>query len=91
MKETINHSLLTDFDTQLFGSGKHFRMYEKLGSHLTEVDGQKGVYFAVWAPNAKQVSVIGSFNDWNNKSNPLSARWDSSGIWEGFVPNVEKG
>ncbi|MEM8527400.1 MAG: 1,4-alpha-glucan branching protein GlgB [Bacteroidota bacterium] len=91
MKDTINHSLLTDFDTQLFGGGKHFRIYEKLGSHLTEMDGQKGVYFAVWAPNARKVSVIGSFNDWNNKANPLAARWDSSGIWEGFIPDVEKG
>ncbi|MEL6719373.1 MAG: 1,4-alpha-glucan branching protein GlgB [Bacteroidota bacterium] len=91
MKETINHSLLTDFDTQLFGGGKHFRMYEKLGSHLTEVDGQQGTYFAVWAPNAKGVSIIGAFNDWDNKANPLSARWDSSGIWEGFIPEVGKG
>jgi len=91
MKDTINHSLLTDFDTQLFGGGKHTRMYEKMGSHPIEVDGQQGTYFAVWAPNARQVSVIGAFNNWNNKANPLSSRWDSSGIWEGFIPDVGKG
>ena len=84
-----SHSLLTDFDIDLFRSGKHYRLYQKLGSHLLEVDGEKGVYFAVWAPNATKVGLIGSFNDWQSKKYQLLPRWDQSGIWEGFVPGVE--
>ncbi|MCO6487492.1 MAG: 1,4-alpha-glucan branching protein GlgB [Phaeodactylibacter sp.] len=91
MATVLNHSLLTDFDTSLFGAGKHYKIYEKLGSHIIEVDGQWGTYFAVWAPNAQAVSVIGNFNYWNRDSHPLSARWDSSGIWEGFIPGIGKG
>jgi len=85
------HSLLTDFDIHLFSSGKHFKLYEKLGSHQIEVDGQKGTQFAVWAPNAKQVAVMGNFNHWDKQSHPLYPRWDSSGIWEGFIPNLGVG
>lgn len=91
MSQVINYSLLSDYDTQLFQSGKHFRMYEKMGSHLIEVDGQQGTYFSVWAPNAAQVAVVGVFNDWNPQAHKLSPRWDSSGIWEGFIPNVGEG
>ncbi|MCB0580053.1 MAG: 1,4-alpha-glucan branching protein GlgB [Phaeodactylibacter sp.] len=91
MATVLNHSLLTDFDTGLFGAGKHYKIYEKLGSHIIEVDGQWGTYFAVWAPNAQAVSVIGNFNYWNRDSHPLAARWDSSGIWEGFIPGIGKG
>jgi len=84
-------SLFTDYDIFLFKSGRHYRIYDKLGSHLTEVDGVQGTYFAVWAPNARAVSVIGNFNQWRGGSHPLSARWDQSGIWEGFIPNIGKG
>jgi 1,4-alpha-glucan branching enzyme len=91
MSQVINHSLFTDFDIQLFRSGTHYRMYEKMGSHPIEVDGQQGTQFAVWAPNAQYVSVIGDFNGWNNQEHPLSSRWDSSGIWEGFIPDIGKG
>ena len=63
--KVLPFSLLTDFDIELFQSGRHFRLYEKLGSHLMEHDGQAGTYFAVWAPNAQKVSVIGDFNNWN--------------------------
>ena len=84
-------SLLTDFDIALFQSGKHFRMYQKLGSHLVEVDGVAGVYFAVWAPHARRVSVTGNFNAWNAESHILLPRWDKSGIWEGFIPALERG
>lgn len=89
--KTITHSLFTDFDIDLFKAGKHFRLYEKLGAHLVEVDGVKGVYFAVWAPSAKTVSVIGDFNYWLEGDHALNVRWDGSGIWEGFIPRIEKG
>lgn len=91
MANVIAHSLFTDFDISLFRSGKHYKIYEKLGSHIVEVDGQWGTYFAVWAPSARSVSVIGNFNGWNSKEHPLFPRWDSSGIWEGFIPKIGRG
>lgn len=91
MSKVVTHSLFTEFDINLFKAGKHFRLYDKLGSHLTEVDGVKGTYFAVWAPSAKSVSVIGDFNYWNAGEHELHVRWDASGIWEGFIPGVDKG
>lgn len=91
MAKVIAHTLFTDFDIDLFKAGKHFRLYEKLGAHLTEVDGVKGVYFAVWAPTAQSVSVVGDFNYWTQGEHSLNVRWDSSGIWEGFIPDISKG
>jgi len=93
---TINNvlyepSLFTDFDIYLFKEGNHFFAYEKLGAHLIEHKGIKGTYFAVWAPNAEKVFVMGDFNGWNKESHPLAVRWDGSGIWEGFIPGIEKG
>jgi len=85
------HSIITDVDIFLLRQGNHFRLFEKLGSHPMIVDGVEGTYFAVWAPNAKQVSVIGDFNGWSSSAHPLFARWDGSGIWEGFIPGVKKG
>ncbi|MBX2846144.1 MAG: 1,4-alpha-glucan branching enzyme, partial [Saprospiraceae bacterium] len=85
------YSLLTDFDIELFKAGKHYKLYEKLGAHVIEVDGEVGTYFAVWAPSAKRVSVIGEFNFWLDGDHPLNVRWDGSGIWEGFIPGVQKG
>jgi len=84
-------SLLTDHDIYLYKEGNHFRLYDKLGAHLVEKDGVRGVLFAVWAPNAANVSVVGDFNQWDPQTHPLAARWDHSGIWEGFIPNVGKG
>ncbi|HEV7382464.1 MAG TPA: 1,4-alpha-glucan branching protein GlgB [Dyadobacter sp.] len=84
-------SRFTDFDIHLFRQGKHFKLYEKLGSHVMEHEGVVGTYFAVWAPNAKSISVIGNFNGWNKEEHQLSARWDSSGIWEGWIANVGVG
>ncbi|MFZ5971742.1 MAG: 1,4-alpha-glucan branching protein GlgB [Bacteroidota bacterium] len=86
--EEAGFSLLTDFDIHLFKTGKHFKLYEKLGAHP---QGNKGTYFAVWAPNAREVSVIGNFNYWKGGQHKLSARWDESGIWEGFFPAIHKG
>ncbi|MFZ2284127.1 MAG: 1,4-alpha-glucan branching protein GlgB [Lutibacter sp.] len=91
MANVITHSLFTDFDISLFKSGKHYRLYEKFGSHIITLNGVKGTYFAVWAPSAKQVSVIGDFNHWVDGEFNLNVRWDSSGIWEGFIPAVGKG
>jgi 1,4-alpha-glucan branching enzyme len=91
MNKVQTYSLFTDFDIDLFKAGKHFRLYEKLGAHLLEVDGVKGVYFAVWAPSARSVSVVGDFNYWIQGDHQLQVRWDASGIWEGFIPGIEKG
>lgn len=91
VEEPEHFSLLTDYDVHLFKSGKHFKLYEKLGAHLSTHKGQAGTYFAVWAPNARNVSVIGNFNNWNNNDLKLSPRWDESGIWEGFFPGIGKG
>jgi len=85
------HSLFTDFDIDLFKAGKHYRLYEKMGSHVMELDGKKGTYFAVWAPSAKSVSVIGDFNHWVEGEHKLNVRWDGSGIWEGFIPEIGQG
>ena len=91
MAEVTVFSLLSEFDINLFKSGKHFRLYEKLGSHPMELNGVKGTYFAVWAPSARSVSVVGNFNSWNGHEHQLHVRWDASGIWEGFIPNVGHG
>jgi 1,4-alpha-glucan branching enzyme len=91
LKPVESLSILTDFDIELFLIGKHFRLYEKLGSHCLEYEGVRGVYFAVWAPDAAFVSVIGDFNHWDRFSHTLYPRWDKSGIWEGFIPHLEKG
>src|ERR1700682_3006913 len=79
------NSLLTEFDLYLFNEGTHVRIYQKLGAHVLTRDGKPGVAFAVWAPNADAVSVIGEFNAWDFEATPLRQR-ASSGIWEGFVP-----
>lgn len=92
MSSVVNGvSRLTDYDIHLFKEGLHHRLYDKLGSHLMTVNGATGTYFAVWAPNAEHVYVIGDFNGWNRESHPLGVRWDSSGIWEGFIPGVGHG
>jgi len=85
------YTLFTDHDVYLFKEGKHYRLYEKFGAHSVEKDGIKGVYFSVWAPNAKKVSVIGNFNNWNHREHILFPRWDQSGIWEGFIPALSLG
>ncbi|MFK5880090.1 MAG: 1,4-alpha-glucan branching protein GlgB [Flavobacteriaceae bacterium] len=91
MAKTTTHSLFSDFDISLFKAGKHFRLYRKFGSHPMTLNGVKGTYFSVWAPTAKKVAVIGDFNFWNDDEHLLNVRWDSSGIWEGFIPGVKKG
>jgi 1,4-alpha-glucan branching enzyme len=83
-------SLLSSEDFYLFNEGSHYRIHEKMGAHLVESKGTQGTVFSVWAPNARNVSVIGSFNGWNPQSHQLQPR-GSSGIWEGFIPGVGKG
>ncbi|MFC1892623.1 1,4-alpha-glucan branching protein GlgB [Chloroflexota bacterium] len=95
-KETVfksvrnNVSLLSDDDLYIFNEGSHYRLYEKLGAHPTRVDGVEGTYFAVWAPDVRQVSVIGDFNSWDKSSHQLHPK-GNSGIWEGFISGVGKG
>ncbi|MBI5408049.1 MAG: 1,4-alpha-glucan branching protein GlgB [Nitrospirae bacterium] len=84
-------SPFTDHDIYLFKEGNNFKIYDKLGSHPMIDDGLEGVYFAVWAPNAEKISVIGDFNGWDKASHPLTPRWDGSGIWEGFIPGITNG
>jgi len=88
---TFDTSPITDLDVYFFKEGSHFKLYEKLGSHIMTVNGVKGTHFAVWAPNARSVSVVGDFNKWDTSAHPMKVRDDWSGIWEGFIPGVDKG
>ena len=90
-RKVWNYSFFTDEDVSNFQQGTHYRLYDLFGSHEIEVLGKTGYYFAVWAPNATYVSVIGNFNDWNPTNHPLYVRLDKSGIWEGFIPGLPKG
>ncbi|MGA9497156.1 MAG: hypothetical protein WBV41_14950, partial [Terriglobales bacterium] len=83
-------TLLTAEDFYLFNEGNHYRIYDKLGAHAAESNGITGTVFGVWAPNAREVSLVGDFNGWNPQSHPLQHR-GSSGIWEGFIPGAGKG
>jgi 1,4-alpha-glucan branching enzyme len=86
-----NYSLFSDQQITNYQNGTNYKLYESFGSHEIEVLGVKGFYFAVWAPNATEVSVTGNFNDWKRNTHPLFVRLDNSGIWEGFIPNFKKG
>ena len=85
-----DNPLLTENDLYLFNEGSHYRIYDKMGAHLSGAGSDVGTTFSVWAPNAREVSVIGSFNQWHPKTHTLRPR-GSSGIWEGFIPGVSKG
>lgn len=89
--KTDNHvTLLSMDDVYLFNEGTHFHLYDKLGAHLIQHGGTAGVHFALWAPNAQEVSVIGTFNDWKKGRHVLTPVRES-GVWEGFVPDIGKG
>ncbi len=81
---------ISEQDQYLFGQGVHYEIYKKLGAHYSEEDGKKGFYFAVWAPHAKAVSVVGDFNGWNTEASPMK-RMEPLGIWEVFIPGVVSG
>ena len=85
----MTQSVLSEFDRYLLAEGTFHRAYQKLGAHITQRNGQRGVQFAVWAPNARKVSVIGDFNNWNTSANPMEP--SSSGVWESFIPNIGRG
>src|SRR5579859_2276978 len=84
-------SLLSDFDLYLFGQGKDYRVYEKMGAHLRTVSDVAGVNFALWAPHALSISVIGDFNNWQHGANPMRLRHQDLGVWECFVPGIRVG
>ena len=90
-KNVWNYSLFNSEHIRNFQQGVHYRLYELFGSRQVEVLNRTGYYFAVWAPNATAVSVIGDFNNWDAHSHPLYVRLDNSGIWEGFIPGIRKG
>ncbi|MCK7554589.1 alpha-amylase family glycosyl hydrolase [Chitinophaga sedimenti] len=84
-------TLFSAKDIELFQAGRHYGLYEKFGSHAVTYEGVAGTYFAVWAPSAAFVSVVGEFNNWTPHTHTLLPRWDKSGIWEGFIPDVKQG
>ncbi len=81
--------MLTEFDAYLFGQGTHYQIYEKMGAHLTTINNVSGVYFAVWAPNARNVSLIGDFNSWDGRKHQM--RKGGTGIWDLFIPDLQVG
>ena len=85
-----NPRLLTSYDLHLFNEGKHNRLFEKFGAHPAEVEGKQGTYFAVWAPDAERISVVGDFNGWNADSHPMNPK-GGSGVWEAFIHDLGKG
>ena len=82
---------LTDYDIYLLKQGSHFRLFDKLGAHVMEMDGKQGVHFSVWAPNAESVSLVGDFNGWNPEAHAMTVRQDGSAVWETFQPGVKAG
>ena len=89
-KKEIGTGFITEVDRYLFNNGRHYEIFEKMGAHPKKYKGKSGVYFAVWAPNALRVSVVGDFNSWNPEANPMQPLSDS-GIWEAFVPGIATG
>lgn len=90
-KPVWNYSILYDDDISTFQNGTNYSLYKKFGSKPITVLQQEGFHFTIWAPNATKISVIGSFNNWNLESHQLQPRWDNSGVWEGFIPGIQKG
>lgn len=89
-KKEIGTGFITEVDRYLFNNGKHYEIYEKLGAHPRTYNKEEGMYFAVWAPHAKQIGVVGDFNGWNPDENPMTCL-ANSGIWEAFVPGLSTG
>src|SRR3954468_24732052 len=81
MTETEQESIFSDFDLYLFGQGKHYHLYDKMGAHPRVLNGVAGTHFATWAPNAQMISVIGDFNQWNRSANQMWRRHNDLGVW----------
>ena len=86
---TVSVRLITDFELHLHTEGTHYEAYRTLGAHVTEAEGVEGVRFAVWAPNAENVSVVGDFNEWDTRRHPMRLR--NGGVWEIFIPELGEG
>src|SRR5690242_18683036 len=84
-------SILSEFDLYLFGQGKHYFLYEKMGAHRRTINGVAGTNFVVWAPHAQALSVIGDFNNWDREKHPMHVRHHELGVWECFIPGVQSG
>ncbi len=91
MNQAKPFTVLTDYDITLFQGGTHCRLYQKMGSHPANLEGIDGYMFAVFAPSARRVSVVGNFNHWKSGVHDLYPKWDSSGVWEGFIPGLQPG
>ena len=89
-EEKKGYQFITEFDNYLFGQGTHYDLYNKMGAHPMTLDGKKGVFFAVWAPNAQKVSVVGDFNQWDRTANMME-RTEPMGIYELFIPDLGEG
>ena len=85
-----NRVFVSETDAYLFGNGTHYDIYKKLGAHPSEENGKKGFFFAVWAPNAKAVHVVGAFNDWDEEKYPMK-KLNDGGIWTLFIPGLGAG
>ena len=85
----MNSCFLTETDRYIFGQGNHYEIYNKLGAHLTTLEGREGVHFAVWAPNAVDVRIVGDFNGWNAYEGAMMPL-ETSGIWERFIPDAKE-
>ena len=89
-KKEIGTGFITEVDRYLFNNGRHYEIFEKMGAHPKKYKGKNGMYFAVWAPHAEQIGVVGDFNSWDPEANAMKPLADS-GIWEAFVPGIAAG
>ena len=89
-KKTVQPFEIGELDQYLFGQGNHYEIYQKMGAHKVTVDGQEGVYFAVWAPHARRVAVVGDFNEWDFEANYME-RQEPMGIYTLFIPGIKEG